>query len=183
MLPGTDSGRTLGARLDASKAAGITFGHACCLGGLPGNVMRTALPLEVGVVRLRYRTRASSAYAALGGSDNLRAIMRSSAVVVALLSCSGGQANESHRRFSALDAGRQRLAMASLIESAGEPCGGVTRVFYRGSDRQGHAYYGVACANRRNYHVQLEPDAQGSAMITDCAAQRTAAKTDCFKPL
>jgi len=62
----------------------------------------------------------------------------------------------------------------------GEACSLVTRSFYQGDDANGNTYWNIACADGRNWAIQIAPDKNGSSRIIACDTLAAVNATPCF---
>ena|SRR2546425_5885483 len=88
------------------------------------------------------------------------------------------EANPFHDRVIALsDAERNMIFSGVLID---ERCV-VTRSFFQGFDKNGNAYWNVACTSREPLSIQIMNDTRGSTRVLECSMLRLIARTECFK--
>jgi hypothetical protein len=103
------------------------------------------------------------------------------AVILALLisyQVLPAEANPSHDRLIALsDIERNKIFTALLID---ERCV-VTRSFFQGFDKNGSAYWNVACTSRTPLSIQIMNNANGSTRVLECSMLRLIARSECFK--
>jgi hypothetical protein len=90
-----------------------------------------------------------------------------------------GTGNPAHDMLMKESPTDQRLFLGYLAGTAGYPCK-VTEHEFKGMHR-GDAYHLVSCSNGESYMVTVEPDAEGSTVVTDCAMFRLVG-ADCFAP-
>lgn len=84
--------------------------------------------------------------------------------------------NPSNEALAALSATKRDSILKTTIVSAGEDCGRVERVVYKGIGPDGAGFWGVGCSSGRSYVVSVEANATGSTKVLDCALL-----PDCFK--
>jgi hypothetical protein len=77
-------------------------------------------------------------------------------------------ANEAHRLMSSISEPERNRKLTAFMQSSGEQCE-VTRSFYRGSTKEGHAFWALGCRGGRAWQVMIYNDAKGSTKILECA--------------
>jgi hypothetical protein len=104
-------------------------------------------------------------------------------VIAALFAAGAVHANKAHEMLSGLPEGKQRHALKRTIESSGEPCGNVIRVFFQGFDSNKAAVWNAQCSNKRAYVVSVANDASGSTRVMGCAELAAITRVRCFTKL
>jgi hypothetical protein len=87
-------------------------------------------------------------------------------------------ANEVVNILEKLPENERTQKLGGLLNASDTPCV-ATISFFRGVDKDGAAYWSVACSNGKSYAIQVNNDSEGSSKIADCDVLKTAG-VDCF---
>lgn len=97
-----------------------------------------------------------------------------------LLEPSEALAGRASDLIAALPEGEVRHAMSQLL--AGEKCGEVERVFFKGDNvKDDSAYYVVRCLSGDDYMISIKNSGNMATRITSCAVLRLV-DVECWKP-
>lgn len=99
----------------------------------------------------------------------------------ALSGLSATYANPAHDQVEAMSESQRRTTFATLLTKSGEHCPRVSRSFYQGQDKQGNAFWNLACDGGDSYLVQVNNDAKGSTRVLSCEALKVVGGGTCFK--
>lgn len=88
-------------------------------------------------------------------------------------------ANQANAMLKQMTESDRAAAFQRVVQSSGDSCASVTKTFYQGVDKSGHAYWNIACG-KRAYSIQVQNNSTGSTRVTDCAVLKSVGAA-CFK--
>ena len=103
-------------------------------------------------------------------------------LVASVLSFSA-HANPANNQLLKMPEPTQKEFFAKFLKGSGQTCGTVTRIFYRGIDKQGNGYWAVACSKGEAVQIQVANNSTGSTSLLECRVMKQLNAGDCFKKI
>ena len=88
--------------------------------------------------------------------------------------------NEAYERLQQLPEAERREQARRYLVASGEKCGGVTGTFHQGQTEEYQAIWNFECVGGKAFVVMIEPDAQGSTVVMDCALLKKMNAGTCY---
>lgn len=91
------------------------------------------------------------------------------------------QANPVDDIFSNKSSAEQKTYFAKLLRDRGESCVEITRLFYRGKNINGDAYWAATCSNAVDWNFRVPANRKAKIDVIECSLIKAASRVDCFK--